>query len=136
LETELSRSLLNMTSRLNSARVEIEDLLLATSEVHKLPVNDRGWEARLHLMVRLFPGESDKPQAIECRIDAMNELLTSGALPGWAMPLQPDGSILVSEPVWKATASEPLLLDEHNAFFDKESFVKKVLELAEPNGHA
>jgi len=37
----MSRSLLNMASRLNAVRVDVEDLLLATREVHQLPTEDR-----------------------------------------------------------------------------------------------
>ena len=132
----MSRSLLNMASRLNAVRIEVGDLLLATREVHKLPPTDRDWEARLHLMVRLFPGEPDKGLAVEHRVQAMDKLLMSGVLPHWATPEQPDGAVLVAEPVWKAAAHEPLLLRKRDAYFEKESFLERVLSFAEPDGSA
>ena len=132
----MNRSLLNMSSKLNATRVEVEDLLLATREVHKLPANDRGWEARLHLMVRLFAGEPDKGLAVEYRIQAMDQLLVSGALPSWSTPKQADGSVLIAEPVWKAAAVEPLLLRGKTAYFDKDQFLTRVLALAETEGDA
>jgi hypothetical protein len=125
-----------MASRINSARVSLEDLLLASQEVHALPPEDRNWEGRLHLMVRLFPGEPDKGLAIEYRLTAMSRLVASGALPHWAMPEQPDGSTGIAEPVLQAAAVEPLLLRKRDAYFDAESFRERVLSLAEPDGRA
>ena len=84
----MNRSLLNMASKLNAARVEVEDLLLATRDVHKLPATDRDSEGRLHLMVKLFKGQPDKGLAVEYRIRAMDQLLTSGALPSWTTAKQ------------------------------------------------
>jgi len=132
----MNRSLLSMSSKLNATPVDVEELLLATREVHKLPTNDRGWEARLHLMARLFAGKPDKGLAIEYRIQAMDQLLASGALPSWSMPKQEDGSVLIAEPVWKAAAVEPLLLRGKTPYFDKEQFLTRALALAEPEGDA
>lgn len=132
----MNRSLLNMASKLNAARVEVEDLLLATRDVHKLPATDRDSEGRLHLMVKLFKGQPDKGLADEYRIRAMDQLLTSGALPSWTTAKQANGSVLIAEPVWKAAAAEPLLLRNKSAYFDEKSFLERVLALAEPEGDA
>ena len=125
-----------MTAQLNSVRITIDDLLFVTEEVHKLPPEDRDWEGRLHLMVRLFKGEPDKAMAIEKRLVAMSTLVASGSLPHWALPEAPDGSVNIAEPVWLATATEPLLLTERDAYFEPESFLERVLSLAEPDGNA
>ena len=69
----MSNTLSNMAARLNATRVTADDLLLASSEVHKLPLEDRGWEGRLHLMARLFKGEPEKGFAIEYRLMAMSK---------------------------------------------------------------
>ena len=132
----MKQSLANMAARLNSAHITIDDLLLVTEEVHKLPADDRGWEGRLHLMVRLFKGEPDKGLAIEKRLVAMSALIDSGSLPHWALPETPDGFVKISEPVWLAAATEPLLLTERDAYFEPKSFLERVLSLAEPNGNA
>jgi len=110
--------------------------LLATREIHKLPQNNRDWEGRAILIVSLFHDEPDKALAVNFRIQAMNNLVSSGSLPGWATPEQADGSILISEPVWKAAACEPVIIGKHDASFDKEAFVDRVLSFAEPEGHA
>lgn len=132
----MNQSLANMAAQLNATRITIDDLLLASREVHKLPPDDQGWEGRLHLMVRLFKGEPDKGLAIENRLMAMSALVASGTLPHWVLPEAPDGSVQISEPVWLAAATEPLLLKEREAYFEPKSFLERVLSLAEPDGHA
>ena len=132
----MKHSLANMAARINATHITIDDLLLVTEEVHKLPLEDRDWEGRLHLMVRLFKGEPDKALAIEKRLMAMSTLVASGSLPHWSLPEALDGSVNISEPVWLATATEPLLLTERDAYFEPKSFLERVLSLAEPDGNA
>jgi len=127
-----------MKQRINNAQVTVQDLLRAAAEVHKLPPNRRDWEGRLITMARLFRGEPDKALAIEYRLVAMSRMLDSGVLPGWAQPMTPDGSVSVADPVWQATATAPLEFgaEKEEPFFNKESFLSQVLELAKPEGHA
>ncbi len=132
----MTESRMKLTAELNAVRVMIEDLLLASKEVHGLPPEDRDWEGRLHLMVRLFSGEPNKALAVEHRLMAMSKLVSSGVLPHWALPESPDGATQIAEPVWLATASEPLLLAEREPFFEPSSFLHAVLSFAEPDGHA
>lgn len=131
----MSDHLLNLAARLNAVHITVDDLLFAVEEVHKLPPEGRDWEGRLILMARLFTGEPDKAMAVEHRLVAMNDLILAGVLPHWALPEAPDGSVQIAEPVWQATATEPLLLGEKDAYFDQASFVNHVLALAEPDGH-
>jgi hypothetical protein len=132
----MTRSLLEMAARLNAVRIDVEDLLNATAAVHKLPPEDRDWEGHLHLMARLFKGNPDKGLAVAYRIQAMGRSLESGKLPGWTMPKQPYGSVLIAEPVWKAAAHEPLLLRNRSAHFDEHGFLDRILSYAEPEGDA
>ena len=125
-----------MQKDLNAANVTVADLRLASDAVHRLPPEDKDWEGRLHAMIRLFPGDPDKGLAIEYRLVAMSRMLEAGVLPGWALPRAPDGSMLVAESVWAATATEPLILGEHEARFDQASFLGRVLSLAGPEGNA
>ena len=125
-----------MQKELNAANVTVGDLQLASDAVHQLPPEDRDWEGRLHAMIRLVPGNPDKGLAIEYRLVAMSRMLEAGVLPGWALPQAPDGSMLVSESVWAATATEPLILEEREARFDHAGFLSRVLSLAGPEGNA
>src|SRR5687768_15671870 len=97
-----------MAAELNAVRVSVEDLLLASAEVHKLPPEDRDWEGRLHLMVRLFPGESLKASAVDLRLTAMSRLVAAGAISHWILAESSDASTSMAEPIWKATATAPL----------------------------
>ena len=129
---------MSIEEKINSEKITMDDLLNVSREVHKLPPEDRDWEGRLHLMAHMFRGNPIKGQAIEYRLAAMEKIISSGKLPGWAMPEASDGSTSVSEPVWKATASEPLVFggprDEPE--FDGASFLAGVLAIATPEGNA
>jgi len=116
--------------------VTVADLREAGEAIHSLPLGDRDWEGRAMAMVRLFKGEPNKSMAVECRLTAMSRMLQSGTLPGWSTPASSDGSVNVAEPVWLATATEPLILEERDAYFDPASFLNKVLLLAQAEGNA
>lgn len=129
-------SIAKLQNELNSVKITVDDLLLASREAHKLPPDDRNWEGRLHLMSRLFRGTPRKGLSIEHRLIAMTRLIEAGVLPGWAVPQASDGSVNIAEPVWMAAAIEPLILGEDEAFFDQDSFLARVLSMAEPEGNA
>ncbi|WP_454828840.1 hypothetical protein [Pseudoxanthomonas wuyuanensis] len=121
---------------LNAVIVTVADLRSASEAVHALLPEDRDWEGRLMAMVRLFPGNPDKGLAVEYRLVAMARMLEAGVLPGWATPEASDGSMLIAEPVWTATATEPIILGKHEARFDQRSFLTRVLSMAAPEGNA
>jgi hypothetical protein len=121
---------------LNSISITLEDLRRATDEVHKLAPGDRNVEGRLFTMARVFKGQPKKGLAVEFRLVAMTRMLEAEVLPGWVLPKQPDGSVAVSEPVWLATASEPLVPGPDEPTFEQKSFLARVLSLAEAEGNA
>lgn len=127
---------MNIEKRVNSASVTKEDLLRVSEEVHNLPEKERDFEGRTIAMIKMFPGQSDKCMAIDLRIMAMNEMIELDNLPGWALPQNEDGSFLIAEAVWEATASEPLIFTETEAHFDQEAFLERVLSSATPEGQA
>lgn len=132
----MSDANMKMALELNAVRVTMKDLLLASSEVHKLPPEDRDWEGRLHLMVRLFPGEGKKASAVDLRLTAMSNLVRRGVLANWVVPESADGSTRIAEPVWRTTATAPLLLSDEEPYFDESSFVEAVLAAAPNEGRA
>lgn len=121
---------------LNKIHITIEDLLFVSEQVQKLPKKDRDLEGRTHLMVRLFKGEPDKSMAIEYRLTAMSELITSGSLPHWALPVDESGATNIAEPVWFAATTETLIFEKYRVYFEPSSFIARVLALAEPEGNA
>ncbi len=127
---------LSIEKRINSVVVTVEDLLATIKEIHGLPPEDCDWESRTFLMASLFSEEPDKAMAIDSRLIAMSEMIDAGHLPGWTLPKESDGSVIIAESVWKATAEQPLKCDAQKIYFDKDSFLERVLELAEVEGHA
>ena len=127
---------MDIEKRVNSVTITPEELLKVSEEVHKLPERERDFEGRSILMIKMFSGEPDKVTSIDLRLTAMSEMIDTGNLPGWATPKQPDGSVLIAEPVWVAAVEEPLLFKGNDAYFDKEKFLEKVLSSAIPEGRA
>ena len=129
---------MQIEEKVNAAKITVADLLKVTEEVHKLPEEDRDWEGRAHLMIRLFKGNPTKAQAIEYRLIAMSRVIASGKLPGWALPQGSDGATSVAEAVWKAAAIEPLVFvgEYDEPKFDEAAFLARILSMAEPEGNA
>lgn len=122
--------------RLNRVEVSMQDLLQASALVHELPEDQRDFEGRALVMLRLFPGQPDKCQVVEYRLQAMSSLLSERALPGWATPPSEDGAVLISEPVFQAAATQPIVMSNGRPAFAADAFVKRVLELAPAEGSA
>lgn len=121
---------------INEVEVTIEDLLYVSEEVHKRPEKDRDWEGRMILMTRLFSGEPEKSMAIDYRLSALSEIIASNQLPHWALPTTEEGAVNIAEPVFLAAATEPLIFQDNEVYFDAGSFINRVLALAEPEGSA
>jgi hypothetical protein len=126
----------NIEKQVNSISIKHQELIEVTERVHELPEEDKDFEGRSILLIKMFPGEPDKVMAIDLRIRAMGDIIDSHVLPGWTMPEQPDGCQMISEPVWIAAAEEPLLFENDKAFFDEEKFKEKVLSCAKSEGSA
>ena len=71
----------NVIACLNSVAVSVEDLVLASDEVHHLPPEQRNWEGRTTCVARLFEGQHYKAFAVHSRLQAMAALIISGKLP-------------------------------------------------------
>ena len=122
--------------RINSAIVTVSDLFSVAEEVHKLPEGERDWENRAVISATMFKDDPHKAMAIDSRLMAMSEMINTGKLPGWATPQNKDGSVTVAEPVWLATAEEPLIFTDTKTYFDETSFLNRVMACAEPEGNA
>lgn len=127
---------MDIEDQVNSQVISHLELVEATQEIHKLPEDERDFEGRTIVLIVMFTGEPIKAMAIDYRLRAMARIIESNELPGWAMPTQPDGSQLVSEPVWQAAAEEPLVFLHNEASFNKQMFLERILSRAEPEGAA
>ena len=77
----MDQSTANLIARVNTVVVAVDDLLLASDEMHKLPPNQRDWAGRAICAARLFKGQHYKAFAVTSRLEAMAKVLSSGELP-------------------------------------------------------
>lgn len=126
----------NLIARLNSVVVSVEDLVLASDEVHKLPPEQHNLEGHTSCVARLFIGQQYKAFAVHSRLQAMATLITSGKLPEGLVPEMSDGGRIIAEPVFFAAAKEPILFTEKEPFFNAESFIEAALRHSSVDGHA
>jgi hypothetical protein len=121
----------NLIARVNAVSLTAEDLMLASAEIHKLPLATCNREARTRCLAPMFKEQGYKAFAINYRLEAMGRILRSGKLPNcWVLPG------MVQEPVFLAAAKEPILFTKEEPFFEPESFLTFVLENAGVDGHA
>ena len=81
-------------------------------------------------------GERHRGFAIWCRMHALMLLLQEDDVSGWALPIMPDGSRLVNDALFSAAAVQPLIERDGQWAFERQSFLDKVLELAESEASA
>src|SRR5262245_18434329 len=122
----------SLIERLNKIPVTKEEILDLVREVDKLGELDCGRDffGVTPTIFYLYPGDWDKTQAILLRMQALEMLIQEEGIPGWTKSEGPDGGIATQEPVFAATAVQPLIEKTYGAIgFDRESFLLKVLEL-------
>jgi hypothetical protein len=120
-----------MIAECNSVPILSEDLTRVVEEVDTSSPETRDMVGHAITAVRLFNGDPDRVQAIMFRLEALvNLLLQEESVTAWTITL-PDGSVLTSEPIFGAAATQPLIESKGEVAFDRESFLAKVLELAE-----
>lgn len=135
-QKQITQTELDMIARLNSERFSAEDLLEISDAVHDIPEDRRGWEGRMFLLAKRFPGQHYRAMAADYRLAAMSALIAKNILPLGVLPQAPDGSHMVGECVFEAAALEPLLVRGNEPFFEPEAFRQRVLELADTDGKA
>lgn len=112
---------------LNQIPVSSEDLMRAA--VSDQP---RSSEAAVIKVFEQHRDDPDKVRAIVFRLQALATVLEKRGLPGWSTePVAVDRPVFTQEEVFAAAASEPLMLSGKELVFEYESFLTKVLELAE-----
>ena len=132
----MDQDTVNLIARLNSVVVSVEDLVLASDEIHNLPPEQRNWEGHTNCVARLFIGQHYKAFAVHSRLQAMAALITSGKLPLSLVTEMSDGGRVLPEPIFAAAAKEPILFTEKEPFFNAECFIEAVLRNSEVDGHA
>jgi hypothetical protein len=69
-------------------------------------------------------------------MNALARVVNKASLKGWTIPGSRDGGIFTESAVFAAAAEHPLIERGNDFVFDRKSFLNRVLEVAEPEGHA
>ena len=94
----------DLIARVNAVSVTVEDLLLASAEIQKLPLETCNREMRTRCLALIFKGQNYKVIAVNSRLEAMGRVVRSGKIRRWVLPN------IVAEVVFLAAAKEPILL--------------------------
>ena len=123
-------------ARANAVLVSVDDMFLASAEIHKLPVETCNREARTRCLKRVFGERSDMVFVVNARLEAMARLVGAGKLPYGVLPTGVANLNLIADPVFLAAAKLPLLFRGQESYFEPEPFAVFVLENAKAHGRA
>ena len=126
----VDQAIASLVAQLNAVGVTLEDLLLASDAIQRLPLETCNREARTRCLVRLFNGQTYKVIAVNARLEAMARMVSSRRIRRWVRPY------MVAKVAFLAAAKEPILFTNKEWSFESDSFVAFVLEHAEVDGHA
>jgi hypothetical protein len=132
LGNPINQRTVNLLARVNAVSTTGDELMLASAEIQKLPLETRSREARTRCLTLMFEGRHGKASVVNLRLEGMAHLIGAGKIPScWVRPN------MARDTAFSAAATEPLLLDANNAwFFEPESFVAFLLVTEAGGGHA
>jgi len=121
----------NLIARVNAVSTTGDELMLASAEIQKLPLETRNRETRIRCLTPMFEGRRGKASVVNLRLEAVAQLIRAGKISScWVRPN------MARDTVFSAAATEPLLLDANHAwFFEPESFVAFLLATEAGGGH-
>jgi hypothetical protein len=134
METNATES--SLLSDLNTVRVKAEDLSKVLAAVRRAPKGGETnhWTGILTTM-RLFNDSPEEAKAIIFRLQALARIIANDELGDWILgygtSIMP---VIALNAMVSAAADHPLSLINGDVLFEKESFLRRVLECAEPQG--
>jgi hypothetical protein len=129
-------SILESINSLNATGLEEKDLSKVIDDViwaHEVGMGSlmSGWI----VTKRLYEEIPDKAEAILARLKALSAMIRNGELDSWLLG---DTSgvppAIANKAIVSAAAVHPLTVVDGDIVFEKESFLRMILELAEPEG--
>jgi hypothetical protein len=121
----------NLVERLNKTTVTKKEILEIVEKSEHHDDERKNFFGHIQTLVALHQGDQEKVSAIMFRMEALAKLIQGEGIPGWTESEAPDGSVLTQESVFAAAAVHPLIEKDGDVEFDRESFLLRVLELAE-----
>ncbi len=128
---------LKMLAELNAVHVKPRDVVRLVKAVTKRHVKggDNTELAQITSVI-IFQNRPDVGRAVYFRLEALARLMDQHGLKGWTMKGDEDAAEFVNGVVFTAVAQEPLVIIDGKIAFERESFLKRILKLAEPEGMA
>jgi hypothetical protein len=120
----------DLIARVNATSVTIEEMCLAAVEIQTRLLKGCNRDARLRCLDQVFDGQEDKVVALNFRLEAMGRVVKSGKIRPWVLPN------IVRDIVFVAAVNAPLLCVEKQWYFEQDTFVASLLDLAHVDGHA
>jgi hypothetical protein len=132
--------------RISNKPVPANLLKAALSAIGELPEEDRkditGRAIAVirvldeHNIERGLEERADLLTGIQFRLEALARLHNEPAFRAWSMKSGTPDMDYIHEDLVEAAAVEPLIMGEHQARFDANSFFKKVLQISSARGQA
>jgi hypothetical protein len=126
----------NFLSDLNAVRLKEEELskVLAAARKAQETGATNNWTG-IMTAIRLFNNSPEKAKAIIFRLQALASMIEKDELGGWILgygtSMMP---AIAQKALVAAAANHPLSIINGDVSFEKESFLRRVFELAEPQG--
>jgi hypothetical protein len=123
-------------NNLNAVRLKEEELskVLAAAREAQESGATNNWTG-IMTTIRLFNNSPEKAKAIIFRLQALAEMIKKNELGNWILgygtSIKP---AIAQKALVSAAANHPLSIINGDVSFEKESFLRSVLELAEPQG--
>jgi hypothetical protein len=136
---EKSASDLNLLNNLNAVRLKEEELSRVLTATKKSLEEGKGNEMTgVMTTIRLFDKSPDKAKAIIFRLQALASMIEKDELQDWVMGIGSDVTVpaLAQKALIRAATDHPLSMIDGDISFEKDSFLRRVLELAEPQGRS
>ena len=115
--------------RINRTHVPAAEMIEISKEMEDLEAEKRDWFGLAFLAARHFPDDPQLAIAAVFRIEALVRVVVSGRLPGWARPLQPDGTIHTHHLLIAAAGEVPLVFKGKGMVFDRPRLVRCAFQL-------
>jgi hypothetical protein len=114
----------------NKTPVSNDEMVEVVQEIAAMEPEERGFEGNMVTIARLHHHNPDKGQAIFFRLQALARFLMEEGATGWTVQLT-NGTTLTSEPMFTAAGVHPLTVRDGEFTFERESFLQKILEVAD-----
>ncbi len=128
---------LNLLSELNSISLKTSELMRVIKATMKMHKNDHPRPSLGTIsIVKDFGWSSNKAAAIVIRLQALAKMAEKNELRNWIVADETAySSTIAYKAIIAATAKHPPTLVDGDSAFEKEPFLHRVLELAEPEGN-